>query len=369
MNLGEFDRRYFVARGGAVSAVGCALKYLVAPLMLMMVTMDVLERSDGPAEISNILTELRTLVLVFGTSLTVLGFFRGSYPKGSYSRLTFGSTISVLAIAYVYSLLLGGRVERAIADEFFDVDLYLLFTLYFFPAIMTVLMQLGEFMDHRPLWLVRVGKAPALEKEALEGHRFYHDFRPRYGSLFNGLKLARGNLVGFVIIPLAVIILLKAGLSSLDVEQIDAMLTDLDRIAASALYIGLPIAALAFFKGFYPRGSCSRCLPALVMVLLAMYWIWTLGMEGRFVLDSIEDLSISLDYSRLLLLVIAGTGLWSVYYVLELILYRPEWREGGFGKDLHIKEGGRRKERKAKAVATGEGTGPEDPDGQESKER
>jgi hypothetical protein len=112
---------------------------------------------------------------------------------------------------------------------------------------------------------------------------------------------------------------------------------------------------LAFFKGFYPRGSFSRLAPALVMVLISLYWIWILAMEGKFALDTIEDFSISVDYSGILMLILLGSALWLVYYVLELIVYRREWKEGGFRKDLHERKKKERPKRPEDKPAVDEG--------------
>ncbi len=351
MNLGEFDKKHFSLVNGGITAAVHALKYLAVPYILFAIGLMVLAGQDGPQRVADLLTEMQTLVLIFGIVLTVLGFFKGAYPKGSYSRFLFGITASVLVIVYVFSLLLNGRTEDVIAREAFELDLYLIFVLFFFPALLAVLMQFGEFADHRRLFLEKEGKIEVMEKEDPQDHRFYHDFRIRYGSLYNGLKLARSTLIGFVIIPLIVIILMKAGFSSLNVEEVDSMMANLDDISNYMLMLGVPMAVLAFFKGFYPKGSFSRFVPAVVMVLITLYWIWVLGMGGKFVFDSIEEITINLDFSKLLMLLMVGTGLWIVYYVLELLLYRPEWKDAGFPKDLRSKESRKqRKLRKAEAI-------------------
>lgn len=164
----------------------------------------------------------------------------------------------------------------------------------------------------------------------------------------NGLKLGRSTLTGFVLLPMVVIIILKAGMSSLDVQEVDSALSKLDDVSSLLIMLGVPMAALAFFKGFYPKGSFSRFLPSVIMVLISLYWIWTVGLGGKFVFDAIEDVSIDLDFSKLLLLLMVGTGLWIVYYALELLLYRPEWKKGGFPKDL-LEERKARKEAQRKA--------------------
>ncbi len=350
MKVGEFDWKHANVGQGAVSAVLHALKYLVILLILVSVGLMLLARDDGPARFRSVLQEMQFLVLVFGLVLTMLGFFRGAYPKGSYSRLTFGMSVAVLAIIYVFMLLLGGGLQEAIAHDLFDLDLKLIFTLYFVSAMFTVFMQLGEFVDHRHPWLEGSAQIAAQEKEDPAQHRWFHDFRLRYGSLFNGLKLSRSTLVGFVLLPLIFIIILRGALSSLGSEEVDAMLSSLDEVAAFMLLLGLPLTALAFPKGFYPKGSFSRFLPAMAMVLISLYWIWVLGMEGKFALDVMEEVSINLDYSALLLLIMAGTALWFVYYVLELWLYRPEWKEGGFRKDIDKKWRKKREEVKDEAL-------------------
>jgi hypothetical protein len=124
--------------------------------------------------------------------------------------------------------------------------------------------------------------------------------------------------------------------------------------------LGLPMTALSFFMGFYPRGSVSRFLPAVIFVLIGLYWIWVLGLEGKLVIDSIESININLDYSALLLLLMIANSLWIVYYALELWLYRPEWKEGGFQKDLHGKESRRKGRRRAIDGTKTESSPPQD---------
>ncbi|MCE5260732.1 MAG: hypothetical protein LLG21_01980 [Euryarchaeota archaeon] len=338
MSGGEFSWKNASAGRGALSAVKGALKYLVVPLVLVTLGIAVVTNEDGPQAIADILGEMRSIVLVLGAVLTVLSFFHGAYPKGTYSRLTFGLAISVLVIVYAYLLLLNGRTQEVIGRELFEVDLWLIFTLYFFTAIFGVLMPLGEFMDRRPLWLNGTGATGTEGTEAPEAHRPYHDFRLRYGSLYNGLRLARNTLTWSVVLPLIVIILLEAGLTSLEVEELDPLLSSLEDVAAVVVLLGLPMTALAFFKGFYPRGSVSRFIPAEAMVLIGLYWIWVIGLEGKLLME-VEEIDISLDYSGLLMLIMLGSGLWLVYYALEFFLYRKEWKEGGFKKDLEKKSG------------------------------
>lgn len=358
MNAGEFAWKNASPGKGAVSAIVHGLKYLVLPLLLVISGLFAVARAEGAQEFEGLLQELQTLVLIFGLIMIVLGFMKGAYPKGSVPRFTIGLTIAVLAIVYVYSLLLGGRLQTAISDEDFELDLYLLFALYFVIAVFNVLMVLGEFVDHRHIWLEKNGQVVPQEKEDPEQHRWFHDFRLRYGSLYFGFKLSKATLVGFVIIPLAIVIIIKAAFTALNSDEMDTLLESLDNISTFSLMLGLPMTVLAFFKGFYPRGSFSRFLPAVINVLIGLYWIWVLGLEGKFVAEFTGGVHINLDYSALLLLLIFGNALWIAFYLFELWLCRPEWKEGGFQKDLHEDRKVRREARRT-AKEAGRSPAPE----------
>ncbi|MDD1772166.1 MAG: hypothetical protein LUQ09_04530 [Methanomassiliicoccales archaeon] len=290
-------------------------------------------KMDTMETIGGIVSEMQPLVLIFGIVISAVGFFKGAYPKGSYSRLTFATAVAILTILYVWSLLLGGGLQEAVNDEIFELDLMSLFMLYMVGALFNTFLPLAEFIDHRHAWLERSEQVAPREKESADGHLWYHDFHLRYGSMFNGIVLSRRSANKFVIVPLIVIILLKAGLTSLDIDEIDALTSSLDDAYYVMLYLGLAITAISFFKGFYPKGSFSRFLPALIVVLISMYWVWTIGLEGKFVIDAADVVTFTLDYTGILLLMVCGTGLWGVYYAVELWTYRREWKEGGFQKD------------------------------------
>ncbi len=219
-----------------------------------------LQGQDGPQRVADLLREMQTVVLIFGIVLTVLGFFKGAYPKGSYSRFLFGITASVLVIVYVYSLLLNGRTQMSSPGRLrAGPQLHLRPLLL--PALLAVLMQFGEFADHRrPGWRRRVsschcprrspGTTASTTTSACGTARFTTaEAGPEHSNRFRGH-------------PLIVIILMKAGFSSLNVEEVDSMMSNLDDIAAYMVMLGVPLAFLAFFKGSTPRApSPDSCLP------------------------------------------------------------------------------------------------------------
>jgi hypothetical protein len=346
MNFGEFDWKFAKLGEGLKSVVKNAVKYLVLPLFLVVLLSSFLSKMDDMDRLADLVMEMQPLVLVFGIVISAVGFFKGAYPKGSYSRLTFSIAVAMLIILYAWSFLLGGRLQEAVNDEIFELDLISLFVLYLVGALFNVFLPLGEFIDHRRAWLERNERVAPREKEDPKDHLWYHDFRLRYGSVSNGIVLSKKSANRFVIIPLILIIVLKAGLTSLDVDEIDALISILDDIYYVTLFLGLAITAVSFFKGFYPKGSFSRFLPALIVVLISMYWVWIVGLEGKFVIEAADVMTFTLDYTGILLLMVCATGLWGVYYAVELWSYRREWKEGGFQKDAL--EGERKKNRRNK---------------------
>jgi len=356
MNFGEYDWKFVKLGDGLKSVTLHALKYLVLPLLIVTILYAMTSQIEDASGFSDLFLQMRALVLLFGITLAALGFFKGAYPKGTYARLTFALAIAILAIFYAWSLLLDGRLQTEIADKMFELDIEQLFLLYLIGALFSLFMQLGEFIDHRRAWWERGKQVEPREKEDIKDHRWHHDFRLRYGSLSNGLKLSKSALFKYTIIPLAVIILIKAGLSSLEIDEIDDLVQSLDDVYYSALLLGIAIAALSFFKGFYPKGSFSRFIPAMAVVLLSMYWTWIVGLEGVFMMEGADVLTFTLDYTGILLLMVCATGLWGVYYAVELWVYRREWKEGGFKKDAF--EGERKKDRKEKKRKVKKDKGP-----------
>ena len=107
----------------------------------------------------------------------------------------------------------------------------------------------------------------------------------------------------------------------------------LDRLGNLLLFIGLPIAIISFFKGFYPKGSVSRLAFALVVVALICIWIFIAALGGHIsVLMELLGSSIhfNLNFETLLWLFIIAAALWGIYWAVEVFIYRNDWKQNGF---------------------------------------
>lgn len=150
-----------------------------------------------------------------------------------------------------------------------------------------------------------------------------NEFALRHGRVGRGVLAAAGAAVKFIVLPL----LLVLGTAVLLVEAVreeDIVLLGLDALVPTIVVLGTVIAGLSFFIGFYPRGSLSRLAFGLATAVAAGAWVWTVTRGGRLelTLDAVEA---SVDYSPLVLLLLAAVALGGLYYVVEARTYRAEW--------------------------------------------
>lgn len=154
-------------------------------------------------------------------------------------------------------------------------------------------------------------------------------------------------LLKFVIFPLLIIIILGAVIQS--TQGMLQGLTDrvggnanslfglgsatLDRLSTLLLFIGLPIAVVSFFKGFYPKGSVSRLTFALIIVALICAWIYVAALGGHISVSMdvfSSNIHFNLNLEPLLWLFIFAAALWGIYWAVEAFIYRKDWRQNGF---------------------------------------
>jgi hypothetical protein len=191
---------------------------------------------------------------------------------------------------------------------------------------------IGEWVDSRWAWRKRKAEIDGvpyvprkkLEQEDPKEHRALQDFRFRYGRLTKGISMARGALLKYVLLPIAMLIVLKAVISEFDTTVTDNLSGLLGTTMTLLLFVGIPIAVLSFFKGFYPKGSFSRMSFSIGIVALLDLWIWFATLQGRFQAD-MGNVHVDINYQPYVILIILGVSLWAIYYVVELVSYRKDW--------------------------------------------
>jgi bacteriorhodopsin len=128
----------------------------------------------------------------------------------------------------------------------------------------------------------------------------------------------------YILAPIFVLTALATFLSQMEGASMITGQIDLARLKDNVLVLGTLIALLAFFRGFYPRGSLSRCVFGVAVSLLVCIWIWVIAMGGNMTL-TMEEASFSISYLGFVLLFILAAALRGAFFAAEMLSYRKEW--------------------------------------------
>jgi hypothetical protein len=148
------------------------------------------------------------------------------------------------------------------------------------------------------------------------------DFALENGKVSKGIIGAILAAVKYLVIPVLIVSIILALLS--DFAEGYLPLEELEAIRLSLIVFALPVIALAFFVGFYPKGSYSRMTFGIVYVASICLWLW-LAAQGGKIDASIEFVGLALDFTVLLLLFIFAASLKSLFYIAEAPSYREEF--------------------------------------------
>lgn len=148
------------------------------------------------------------------------------------------------------------------------------------------------------------------------------DFALENGKVSKGIIGAVLAAVKYLVIPVLIVSLILATLS--DFAEGYLPLEELETIRLSLIVFAIPVIALAFFVGFYPKGSYSRMTFGIIYVASICIWIWLATLGGK-IDASIEFVGLALDFTALLLLFIFAASLKSLFYIAEAPSYREEF--------------------------------------------
>lgn len=150
-----------------------------------------------------------------------------------------------------------------------------------------------------------------------------NEFSFSLGKLGKGALAAVGGLIKYVAVPALIIYGAIALLESAGGAEFSAML-GLDRLLVGVAVLGIVVSVLSFFRGFYPKGSRSRMVFGVASMAAAAAWLWVLAKGGRIVLEG-DDMTLGIDYTGIVLLLLLAVALRGLYFVAEMLSYRKEW--------------------------------------------
>jgi len=150
--MSEFAWREGKVSKGIIGAALGAIKFLVVPLAIIYV---IISMTSGIEDlpIQEKLEQVRNAVILVGIPLIGLGFFTDFYPKGSYSRMTFGIVMVAVTCVWIWLVTLRGELNISIESVGLNLDFSLLVLLFIFAASLKAVYYLAETPSYRKEWL------------------------------------------------------------------------------------------------------------------------------------------------------------------------------------------------------------------------
>ena len=149
------------------------------------------------------------------------------------------------------------------------------------------------------------------------------EFSIRHGKWSKGILAAAGALVKYVVVPVLLLLSVTSLLDGAGGEEFVSQLA-LPELTTMVAALGMVVAALSFFRGFYPQGSMSRMAFGVASMAAAGVWLWTFAKGGSILLEG-GDMELGIDYTAIVLLLLGAVALRGAFYVAEMLSYRKEW--------------------------------------------
>jgi hypothetical protein len=155
--MNEFSLKDGKIRGGLFSAIGASLKSVVVPIIIFTVITGVLSAVNEFNENLGLkmVNDMRNMALMLGLPIVFLSFFRGYYPKGSYSRLTFAIATTIMICVWIWFVMQGGKFQLSASRADLNMDLSGLVLLFVIAAAIGGLYFVAELFSYRKEYLAR----------------------------------------------------------------------------------------------------------------------------------------------------------------------------------------------------------------------
>jgi len=98
------------------------------------------------------LNDLSTTLLIYGILVSIFGFLRGVYPKGTVSRFLFSEMEAMSLFVYFYVLFYASTLPDILQQINIQLDLPFLLLLSLVIPLLIAIMALGELVDERSNW-------------------------------------------------------------------------------------------------------------------------------------------------------------------------------------------------------------------------
>ena len=323
----DFLLKYGNAREGLKHALLPIIFLVVIPVAIIQFILinpnSILQHINDA--LRGLLNELMVTCLLIGILVVPFGFLRGFYPKGTYSRLVFSMVEAGLFLLYSAILLFSSRLPDILQQIDYQLDLSRLFIVSLYLILSIEVAFVTEYPWNRKQWLMSIGeKFPEIEAKP---YKRSMEYSLKLGVVPEANGQARIMLFIFIILPVLLILIVPSlvGVFITIPTTAHALQAGLKNAADAILLLGVPLLTIAWFYGFYKKGSFGRLTMGLAFAAFLALFIFLVLMTSNLK-QGLIDLGVHFNYDlfvTLLLIVPSFVGLGTLG---EMVDERNAWR-------------------------------------------
>jgi len=268
------------------------------------------------------LSDLSTTLFIYGILVSIFGFFRGFYPKGTVSRFLFSEIEALSLCVFFYVLFYASTLPDILQQINIQLDLPFLFLLSLVIPLLFAIMAVGELVDERSNWKKSLGLQ--MKSRTLNPESKWLDFNPRIGKIGEGARLSLIAYIPFIFLPVIFLTFISGTLENTNFQNNQGMADAFKEVLNAIIPFSIFIVLFSFLRGFYPKGTFARVLFGAIVVVLILMLVDAAflsgGLENAFLASGVI---IDLDPVLLVILLYATLGF--VVVVAELLDNRRKW--------------------------------------------
>jgi hypothetical protein len=314
-----------LARGTIMNAVITGITrllfFVILPAGILSVFISVAQTDLSPSAplFISAATELQNYIMIIGVPIAIVAGLWEYHLRYTKARLFFGLLGSALLVVYGAALLLTTPMKDAQTALGWIFPIWIAFGLVCYKATRNSLRFLRDYSFFKE----RAKKAAKSKDEA--------PFKPKLGrgeftTKIGTVSLGASNAEKFIkstitVLPfwLTLIVFILSVFGFGDTENSDKFLRVLVAMGGLFLLLGIPMTVLAFFVGFYPKGTISRTLCDLfnsILFILLIYWLFI----ASGLPDIITDSGLIISLTPLILAIL-------IWAVIDIIRVGAEYRD------------------------------------------
>ena len=150
--MGEFSVKNLESSGGIAGALIAAMLFVAVPVILYAAIRGgysgLLTPNDAQA-----LDSFFAYALTLGTTITITASLYCGYPKGTRSRLFFGTLSGVLIVAYAFMVLVMSGLTLIFTDRGIPLDTKYFALMVAYASVPLIFSTVAEYVASRKRWL------------------------------------------------------------------------------------------------------------------------------------------------------------------------------------------------------------------------